>query len=45
MCRYLFIKHAYTKSLVDTFTYLGSSVSSTEKEHRHAANEGMDSLQ
>ena len=29
--------------LVDKFTYLGSSVSSTEKRHRHAANEGMDS--
>ena len=29
--------------LVDKFTYLGSSVSSTEKKHRHAANEGMDS--
>ena len=29
--------------LVDKFTYLGSKVSSTEKRHRHAANEGMDS--
>ena len=29
--------------LVDKFTYLGSSVSSTEKGHRYAANEGMDS--
>ena len=29
--------------LVDKFTYLGSSVSSTEKGHRHTANEGMDS--
>ena len=29
--------------LVDKFTYQGSSVSSTEKRHRHAANEGMDS--
>ena len=29
--------------LVDKFTYLGSSVSSTEKKHRHTANEGMDS--
>ena len=31
--------------LVDKFIYLGSSVSSTEKGHRHAANEGMDSYQ
>ena len=30
---------------VDKFTYLGSSVSSTKKEHRHAANEGRDSYQ
>ena len=29
--------------LVHKFTYLGSSVSSTEKRHRHTANEGMDS--
>ena len=29
--------------LVDEFTYLGSSVSSTEKKHRHRDNEGMDS--
>ena len=30
--------------LVDKFTYLGNSVSSTEKKkHRHAANKGMDS--
>ena len=29
--------------LVDRFTYLRSSVSSTEKRHRHAANKGMDS--
>ena len=30
-------------SLVDKFTYLGSSVSSTEKKkHRHTTNEGMD---
>ena len=29
--------------LEDKFTYLGSSVSSTKKGHRHAANEGMDS--
>ena len=29
--------------LVDKFTYLGSSVSSTKKRHRHTANEGMDS--
>ena len=29
--------------LVDKFTYLGSSVSSTEKRHRHVANESMDS--
>ena len=29
--------------LVDKFTYLGSSVLSTEKEHQHTANEGMDS--
>ena len=29
--------------LEDKFTYLGSSVSSTEKRHRHTANEGMDS--
>ena len=29
--------------LVDKFTYLGSSVSSTEKKHRHTVNEGMDS--
>ena len=28
--------------LVDKFTYLGSSVSSTEKD-RHTANEGIDS--
>ena len=28
--------------LVDKFTYLGSSVSSTEKGHRHAANKSMD---
>ena len=28
--------------LVDKFTYLGSSFSSTEKRHRHAANEDMD---
>ena len=27
---------------VDKFTSLGSSVSSSEKRHRHAANEGMD---
>ena len=32
-----------TLKLVDKFTCLGSSVSSTEKRHRHAANEGMDS--
>ena len=31
--------------LVDKFTYLESSVSSTEKKHRHAATEGMDSYQ
>ena len=31
--------------LVDKFTYLESSVSSTEKGHRHAAKEGMDSYQ
>ena len=29
--------------LVDKFTYLGSSVSSTTKRHRQTANEGMDS--
>ena len=29
--------------LIDKFTYLGSSVSSTEKRHQHTANEGMDS--
>ena len=29
--------------LVDKFTYLGSSVSSTEKDIDNAANEGMDS--
>ena len=29
--------------LVDKFTYLGSRSSSTEKRHRHAVNEGMDS--
>ena len=29
--------------LIDKFTYLGSSVSSTKKRHWHAANEGMDS--
>ena len=29
--------------LVDKFTYLGSSVSSTVKGHRHVANEGMGS--
>ena len=29
--------------LVDKFPYLGSSVSSTEKGHGHAVNEGMDS--
>ena len=28
--------------LVDKFTYLVSSGSSTEKKHGHAANEGMD---
>ena len=28
--------------LVDKFTYLGSSVSSTKKRHQHKANEGMD---
>ena len=28
--------------LVDKFTYIGSSVSSTKKRHRHAANKGMD---
>ena len=28
--------------LVDKFTYLGSSVSSTEADNRHAANKGMD---
>ena len=31
------------QKLVDKFTYLGNSVSSTEKGHWHAANEGMDS--
>ena len=31
--------------LVDKFTYLGSSVESTEKEYRHEANESMDSFQ
>ena len=31
--------------LVDKFTYLGSSVESTEKDHRHEVNEGMDSYQ
>ena len=30
--------------LVDKFTYLGSSVSSTEKD-QHMANKGMDSYQ
>ena len=29
--------------LVDKFNYLGSSVSSTVKRHRHTANEGIDS--
>ena len=29
--------------LVDKFTYLGSSVLSTEKKNRHTANGGMDS--
>ena len=29
--------------LVDKFTYIGSSVSSTEKRHWHATNKGMDS--
>ena len=29
--------------LVDKFTYLGSSVSSTEKGHQHTTNESMDS--
>ena len=29
--------------LVDKFTLLGSSVSSTRDRHRHTANEGMDS--
>ena len=29
--------------LVDKFTYLGSSVSSTEKNYRHTTDEGMDS--
>ena len=28
--------------LVDKFTYLRNSLSSTEKRHRHATNEGMD---
>ena len=28
---------------VDKFTYLGSSVSSTEKRHRHTPNESMES--
>ena len=27
---------------VDKFTYLGSSVSSTKKRHRHTTDEGMD---
>ena len=31
--------------LVDKFTYLGSSVESTEKEHRNEVNESMDSNQ
>ena len=31
--------------LVDKFTYLGSSVASTEKGHRHEVNESMDSYQ
>ena len=31
--------------LVDKFTYLGSSVESTEKVHRNEANESMDSYQ
>ena len=31
--------------LVDKFTYLGNSVSSTEKENRHEVNEGMGSYQ
>ena len=29
--------------LVDKFTYLGGSVSSTEKRHCHTTDEGMDS--
>ena len=29
--------------LVDKFTYLGSSVSSTKKRHQHATSKGMDS--
>ena len=31
--------------LVDKFPYLGSSVASTEKGHRHEVNESMDSYQ
>ena len=31
--------------LVDKFTYLGSSVSSTETKHWHATNKGMDCYQ
>ena len=31
--------------LVDKFTYLGSSVASTEKGHWHEVNESMDSYQ
>ena len=34
---------ATSLKLVDKFTYLGSSVSSTEKRHRHTTNESMDS--
>ena len=34
---------ATSLKLEDRFTYLGSSVSSTKKRHRHVANEGMDS--
>ena len=31
--------------LVDKFTYLGSSVESTDKRHRNEVNESMDSYQ
>ena len=35
--------HGTSLKLVDKFTYLGSSVSSTEKDIDTSANEGMDS--